>query len=120
MDHDILLRKFLSLGIRSDLLGRVQSYLSNRCQAVVLGVYKSEYIYKCINIPSGVPQGSQLGPLFYGAHIYDLDKCFSHADYLLYANDKKILFLRVDYITDCERLKFDLNKVFAYYRHNNI
>lgn len=78
MDHDILLRKLYSLGTRSDLLRWIQLYVTNRCQAVVLGRCKSDYT----SIPSGVPQESYLGLLLYNAYIYDIDECFSQADHL--------------------------------------
>lgn len=115
VDHDLLLHKLHSLGIRGDLLRWVQSYLSNRSQAVVLGGYKSDYIA----VPSGVPQGSHLGPLFYNAYIFDIANCFAQANHLLYADDKKI-FMRVRSVADCELLQSDLNNLFDYYQKNNI
>lgn len=115
VDHDLLLQKLCSLGIHGDLLRWVRSYLSNRCQAVVLGGYKSDYI----NIPSGVPQGSHLGPLLYNAYIFDISNCFSYASHLLYADDKKI-FIKVHSVNDCELLQQDLNKLFDYYVQNRI
>lgn len=115
VDHDILLAKLNSLGIHGDLLRWVNSYLSNRSQAVVLGGYKSDYI----TVPSGVPQGSHLGPLFYNAYIYDIHKCFKNSKHLLYADDKKI-FISIKSFADCELLQADLDNLFEYYRKNKI
>jgi hypothetical protein len=71
MDHVILLNKLELLGIHGDLLRWVKSCLTNRSQAVVMGGYRSNYI----SIPTGVPQGSHLGPLFYNAYLYDIGSC---------------------------------------------
>lgn len=115
VDHSILVRKLELLGIHGDLLRWVVSYLSNRSQAVVLGGYRSDFI----TIPSGVPQGSHLGPLFYNAYIYDISNCINNAKHLLYADDKKV-FMRVSSFSDCELIQMDLNNLLAYYKNNNI
>lgn len=115
VDHVILLQKLESLGIHGDLLRWITSYLSNRSQAVVLGGYRSDFI----TVPSGVPQGSHLGPLFYNAYIFDINSCFGSANHLLYADDKKI-FMKINSITDCLFLQRDLNNLMSYYSKNNI
>jgi hypothetical protein len=115
VDHAILLLKLQVLGIHGDLLRWVESYLINRSQAVVLGGYKSDYI----EITSGVPQGSHLGPLFYNAYIFDIANCINNANYLLYADDKKV-FMCIKSEADCELLQSDLNNLLKYYSQNNI
>lgn len=115
VDHDILLHKLNNLGIHGDLLRWVSSYLSNRSQAVVVGGFRSNYI----SIPSGVPQGSHLGPLFYNAYIYDIGQVIKHSKHLLYADDKKI-FLRVRSVDDCKLLQNDLYSLLDYYTANRI
>ncbi|CAH2095709.1 unnamed protein product [Euphydryas editha] len=115
VDHVILLQKLHNLGIHGDLLRWVQSYLTNRTQIVVLGGYRSDYI----NVPSGIPQGSHLGPLFYSAYIYDIDTVLVNSKHLLYADDKKV-YISVRSVDDCKRLQHDLNNLFDYYTKNNI
>lgn len=115
VNHFILLRKLYVLGIHGDLLRWVTSYLHNRSQCVVVGGYRSDFI----TIPSGVPQGSHLGPLFYNAYLFDINSCFSHANHLLYADDKKI-YLSIKSLDDCELLQSDLNNLYNYYLKNNI
>lgn len=115
VDHLILLQKLNALGIHGDLLRWVTSYLANRSQSVVIGGYKSNFI----NIPSGVPQGSHLGPLFYNAYIFDIDDCFDHANHLLYADDKKI-YMSIKSVSDCELLQRDLYNLYQYYLKNSI
>lgn len=115
VDHVILLRKLYALGIHGDLLRWIESYLANRSQAVVLGGFKSDFI----SIPSGVPQGSHLGPLFYNAYIFDIIDHIRHSHHILYADDKKI-FMTINSFSDCISLQEDLNSLFNYYTKNNI
>ena len=61
VDHDLLLSKLELYGFDSDSLGWIQSYLSDRRQCVSI----SGSLSKLLPVPTGVPQGSILGPLFY-------------------------------------------------------
>ena len=115
VDHDILLRKLEMLGIHGDLLRWISSYLSNRSQAVVLGGFRSDYI----SVPSGVPQGSLLGPLLYNAYIFDIYKYINNSKHVLYLDDKKV-YISVRSIADCELLQDDLNSLFNFYKMNRI
>lgn len=115
VDHYILLHKLERLGIHGDLLRWIKSYLSNRSQAVVVGGYRSDFI----DIPTGVPQGSHLGPLFYCAYLYDIADCFNLSNHILYADDKKIYY-RVKNQNDCDAIQSDLNNLSIYYKNNNI
>ncbi|KAJ0169577.1 hypothetical protein K1T71_013710 [Dendrolimus kikuchii] len=115
VDHNILIDKLNKLGVHGDLLRWLKSYLSCRSQAVVLGGYRSDFI----KIPTGVPQGSHLGPLLYNAYIYDINDCLKNSEYLMYADDKKIFF-RIKSEIDCLRIQSDLDCLSAYYTKNNI
>jgi ribonucleases P/MRP protein subunit RPP40 len=115
VDHVILLHKLLCLGIHGDLLRWIQSSLSNSSQAVVLGGFRSDFV----SIPSGVPQGSHLGPLFYSAYIFDIGKHINHSNYILYADDKKI-YRCIRNTNDSTLLQQDLDLLYNYYHLNNI
>lgn len=115
VDHIILLQKLQQLGIHGDLYRWVKSYILNRKQAVVIGGNRSDFV----SIPSGVPQGSLLGPLFYIAYISDIGLCFRHAQHLLYADDTKI-YMKVNTIEDCMKLQEDLDRLSLYYLTNRI
>lgn len=115
VDHNILIQKLYAMGIHGDLLRWIKSYLCNRSQAVVVGGYKSDFF----NIPTGIPQGSHLGPLFYNAYVADITTHFTSARHLMYADDKKI-FLKIDDEQDCVMIQSDLNKLLQYYKKNNI
>lgn len=115
VDHIILLRKLEHLGIHGDLLRWIKSYLLNRSQAVVVGGFRSNFV----SIPSGVPQGSHLGPLLYNTYLYDIYTCFKYSRFLKYADDTKI-FLEINSLADCENLQHDLRNVSTYYIANRI
>lgn len=109
IDHQLLLRKLQLIGIRGDLLRWFRSYLDNRTQAVVI----SNYISSWVTIPSGVPQGSLLGPLLFLIFVNDIDECFHHSQLLCFADDMKI-FLAIESSIDVMHLQSDLIRLDEY------
>ena len=88
--HKGLTYKLKDNGIDVTLLQRLASYLSNRKQRVVIPGACSEWV----DITSGVPQGSILGPLLFLIHINGvIDAIHSHIR--LFADDTS-LYLIVD------------------------
>lgn len=61
VNHSLLLKKLKSAGVHGTLLDWCQSYLADRSQRVVVCGYESA----SFGVPSGVPQGSHLGPIFF-------------------------------------------------------
>lgn len=104
IDHLILLRKLLLAGIRGNLFRWFCSYIFNRNQTVVLNGYKSSKML----IPSGIPQGSLLGPLLFTIFINDISQCFTYSKILLFADDVKILHV-IRTPQDAVNLQKDLN-----------
>ena len=65
ISHDILIHKFEHYGIRGICKDWFASYLTNRSQYTEINGYKSTYL----NINTGVPQGSILGPILWNDGI---------------------------------------------------
>ena len=67
VSHDLLPLKQCNFGISGSLLNWCENYLSHREQRVVVDGQSSA----CSVVPSGIPQGSLLGPLFFVIFISD-------------------------------------------------
>jgi hypothetical protein len=102
-----LLKKVRAHGITGKLLTWIENWLTNRRQRVILGGEFSDWI----EVLSGVPQGSVLGPLLFLIFINDLDLEASEISALAkFADDTK---LGQKIVTDQDRvlLQTTLNKL---------
>ena len=86
VSHSILLAKLDILGLPPSLVLWFKYYLADRCYAVRLGQHLSRHN----RASSGVPQGSNLGPLLSLFYINDVPSVLADSNCLLYADDAKI------------------------------
>ena len=68
VDHSQLLLKLMDFGITGNLLQWIRSYLAGRTWNVRVNGHSST----SRSAPSGVPQGSVLGPLFFILYVSDI------------------------------------------------
>jgi len=108
VNHRLLLSKMTSLGIGPRLTNWCNSYLNDRSFRVKVGESVSEE-GQC---PSGVPQGSCLGPLLYNIFARDIGTLFksTEVNYQLYADDLKI-YVEVKSENDKQALQSSINAV---------
>lgn len=114
IDHTLLISKFSSLGFSKLLVDLLLSYLSNRENYVYYNGHKSSMFISF----SGVPQGSNLGPLLFNIFINDLISSLS-CQCLAYADDLKI-FHKVSSDADMSLLQTNLNTISEWCRNNKL
>ena len=85
VSHKHLILKLAKHGINGQIGNWIKAFLENRKQRVVIRGYKSDEL----NVLSGVPQGSVLGPILFLIFINDLPKCTT-CPCSLFADDSKI------------------------------
>ena len=113
VSHNHLLLKLKKHGINGQILNWIKAFLENRKQRVVIRSSKSEEL----DVLSGVPQGSVLGPILFLIFINDLPKCTT-CPVCLFADDSKI-YCRVPRVNKndpeqeeaCKNLQKDLLKL---------
>lgn len=103
--HRRLLKKLEGYGMNRGMLRWCESFLTRRRQRVVLGECVSEWM----EVTSGVPLGSVLGPLFFIVYINDLPECISSKTEL-YADDSKLIAIVRD-LAGALSVQDDLNAV---------
>ena len=103
--HDRLLHKMEFYGVRQNTLEWIKQFLTNRTQSVILENHKSDPL----DVVSGVPQGTVMGPLLFLAYINDLPEATSSSA-RLFADDC-LLFRRIRKIQDAVDLQNDLSSL---------
>ena len=103
--HQHLLKKLDHNGVRGSTLDRIRAFLTHRTQQVTAEGAMSD----SVEVLSGVPQGTVLGPLLFLVFINDLPDCVQ-SKIRLFADDC-ILYRRIKIRNDCYILQDDLNSL---------
>ena len=109
MSQNKLLFKLRAFGFDDAFIELLTSYLSDRTQRVRINTSLSS----CTAVPSGVPQGSILGPLLFLLFIIDLPDCVMSSSCYLFADDLK-LFSK----SSPELFQTDINSVANWLKDN--
>ena len=109
--HQRLLAKLKAHGIAGDIFNWIKAWLSDRKQRVVLNGSQSDWT----PVPSGVPQGSVLGPLLFVIFINDIDNAVDavHCWLLKFADDTKGMH-KVDNDDDSAKLQQNLDNLYKW------
>ena len=86
VDHKLLIRMLALYGIHPKVINWIESFLSNRKQAVIVAGHLSILAA----IISGGPQGTVLGPILFLIFIIDIENCITHSIVRCFADDKRI------------------------------
>ena len=104
VDHGIILNKLKKIGINGKIGVWIHNFLSNRQQCVAVnGTTSSE-----LQVRSGIPQGSMLGPLLFLIHISDINFEITDSTASCFDDDTRIL-LGIKDEEDTQMLQNDLN-----------
>ena len=112
-NHDPILKELKhSFGINGKSLCFMKYYLEDRKQEVVM----NGSVSKCLQVLSGVPQGSVLGPSLFVLFIHDISASFSPGTnnmLYLYADDTKKWRKMVDE-ADFNIIQRDINNLLGW------
>ena len=118
LTFDILLYKLKYYGVTNTAFDLAKSYLTNRKQYVVFDSCQSEHV----EIYTGVPQRSILGPLFFSIYINDFNTVSDRPNFLMYADDTTIYFNLEDFdhLTKETDINRELEKVNIWLKLNKL
>ena len=105
VSHQRLPLKLSRYGVSGKLLQWFESYLGGRGQRCLVHCFTSSRS----PVPSGVPQGSILGPLLFLVYVNDLPPVIQNR-IALFADDSKCSSV-IESLQDCESLQKDLDSL---------
>ncbi len=119
VNHNILLEKLCNqFKFSSPSIDLVDSYLSNRSQAVFVNDEISDFL----EVNLGVPQGSVLGPLLFSLFINDITNCIQNSKSHVFADDVQVYIstLLNNIQNSTNLINADLESISIWSQHNLI
>lgn len=126
LSHDILLHKLSTLGIKDKPWRWIATYLKNRTQTVNIRHLGQDGMTKCYRsfisppIRTGVPQGSNLGPVLFLLYINDMPDIISTGKVWLFADDISHLIQEKNMKSLYVRAQEGLNNVSEWCQSNSL
>lgn len=114
VNHNILLNKISSLNVANNVQSLFKSYLSERMQQT----FVNNILSTKLNVTTGVPQGSILGPLLFIIYLNDLAHLISNSKVIFYADDTVLYHSSNQYSTSYNVLQNDLVLIDIWCRKN--
>ena len=113
VDHEILLNKLSSYGIKGNFYDWIKDFLTDRFQTVCVDGQHS-FLARVI---SGVPQGSVLGPILFIIFINDLDDAVLDSILGKFADDTRVQ-RHISQVSDSDILQKDLDNIITWLKDN--
>ena len=117
VNHNILLKKLESYGIRGRTKKWLRSYLADRKQYISFN--KNDFT-KYSNIICGVPQGSILGPLLFLIYVNDLYLASPELSAVMFADDTNLFLSDKNIDNLFARMNIELSKVSIWFKANKL
>jgi len=116
VDHNILITKLNSYGIRGIVNHWFSDYLSGRTQFVTF----KDSLSHCSDITWGVPQGSILGPLLFLLYVNDLSSLSSLFKLVLFADDTNAFLNDISVTNLFHKANCELELISLWFRTNKL
>ena len=116
LPHDLILAKLRAYGIGRKSLRLLNNYLKKRFQRVKIGSKLSDWL----EILSGVPQGSILGPILFNIFINDLFLFLEETCVCNFADDNSIYACDIRLERVISRLSNDTKSVMSWFKINSL
>jgi hypothetical protein len=113
--HAKLFTKLSKYGITGELFSWIRAFLTDRTQSVIINGKMSS----AVEVSSGVPQGSVLGPLLFLIFINDVEDSLRVCKFKLFADDCK-LFVECKRDVDFHMLVQDVENIFNWFDKNQL
>lgn len=114
INHKILLNSLQNIGIAGPLLVWFENYLRNR--RIIVKVSNTYSFPK--DIVTGVPQGSNLGPILYIIYVNHVFRLLHESNIFMYADDTVLLAAHRDIECAIEELQINFNRLLQW-THDN-